>query len=609
MNYLWKLRAYFRQVAGQLVIGSLAGIVMNTAVILPAILLGNAIDKALALERGTATPDDVTVAALLLVAGTLLTEGPRVLKRWWLITANVRMRANLRADALRGALSRPLADLHKTSIGDQMARIIGDVDVLGVGLREFTIETWDTVLFSISFVVAMLVIDAQLTLMALAPAPLAMIIAHASGRWVKARTTRAREANAALTANIQELLSGFRVLRFFGRGTAATGVIETYSRTYAERNLAAARLRLGLPPLYSTLMMSGILLVIWQGGERVVSGAMSVGVFVGYLALFIRFVERGFRIPQMVNSIQSGGAAYARLESMLAPALTVTAEPRFASFQHGHIAGIGQVQAADTHTRSGALGVSLSHMTFTYPGATRPALADLSLEIAPGNLVAVTGAVGSGKSALARALLGVYPIASGTVSLSAADGIIGYLPQDAHLFSGSVRDNVLMASVSSDAAFVARSVRIAALDIDVAGFPLGMDTPVGELGVRISGGQRQRLGLARAIAAHAPRTPGLLVLDDPFSAVDVETEARIVAALREAFGAQQPASERATLLLCSQRLAAFPLADHVVVLDQGRIAEQGTHDELMAREGIYARIYRAQVQSARGGSPLSKDTA
>ena len=140
MNYLWKLRAYFRQVAGALVLGSLAGIVMNTAVILPAILLGNAIDQVLALERGAATPHDVTLAALLLIAGTLLTEGPRVLKRWWLITANVRIRANLRADALRGALSRPLADLHKTSIGDQMARIVGDVEVLGVGVREFTIE-------------------------------------------------------------------------------------------------------------------------------------------------------------------------------------------------------------------------------------------------------------------------------------------------------------------------------------------------------------------------------------------------------------------------------------------------------------------------------------
>src|ERR1041384_7088852 len=134
IGFLWAMRAYYGQGAGQLVLGSLAGIVMNTAVVLPAILLGRAIDTALAFERGTATPADVAGAALLFLGGTLLTEIPRIAKRWWLMTANARIRANVRADAFRGVLAWPMADLQRTPIGDVMARIVGDVGGLGVGV-------------------------------------------------------------------------------------------------------------------------------------------------------------------------------------------------------------------------------------------------------------------------------------------------------------------------------------------------------------------------------------------------------------------------------------------------------------------------------------------
>src|SRR5437667_2883929 len=167
--YLWEMRPYFRQVAGQLVLGSIAGILMNTAVVLPAILLGQAIDAALAFERGEVSAGAVGWTALAFVGGTLLTEVPRIVKRWWLMTANARIRANLRADAFRGVLGWPMADQERTPIGDLMARIVGDVEVLGVGVREFTIETWDTVLFSLSLVVAMLVFDPVLTVLALSP--------------------------------------------------------------------------------------------------------------------------------------------------------------------------------------------------------------------------------------------------------------------------------------------------------------------------------------------------------------------------------------------------------------------------------------------------------
>jgi ATP-binding cassette subfamily B multidrug efflux pump len=605
-RFLWAMRPYFRQVAGQLVLGSLAGIVMNTAVVLPAILLGRAIDRALAFERGQGGAAAVGWAALAFVGGVLLTEVPRMGKRWWLMTANARIRTNVRADAFRGVLAWPMGDLERTALGDLMARIVGDVEVLGVGVREFTIETWDTLLFSLSFIVAMLVIDARLTALTLIPVPLAMLLAHATGRWVARRTTRAREASADLTATLQEHLAGVRVLRLFGRASASVERVARLSQRCARRNLDLVRLKAGLQPVYATMMTSGVVLIVWPGSEQVIAGAMTVGAFIAYLELFLRFVNRGHRIPQLINSLQSGAAAYTRLEPLLAPALPVAGEPRCASFRAGYVAGVIRRPPSIAKCRSGPASLSLRDVTFQYPGAEAPVLCGLNLDIPAGALVAVTGPVGSGKSALARAILGVHPIASGSVlvdgkplaDLAAAErrGLVGYLPQDPWLFSGSLRQNIAFdpTGMGGDDSVQRRAIRLAVIADDVARFPQGLDTQIGEAGVRISGGQRQRLGLARALSAAGPGGPALLVLDDPFSAIDVATEAAIIASLRHAFGPDAPPGERVTIVLCSHRLAGFPYADIVLVLDRGGVMEAGTHAELLAAGGLYARIYRAQ---------------
>ena len=182
---------------------------------------------------------------------------------------------------------------------------------------------------------------------------------------------------------------------------------------------------------------------------------------------------------------------------------------------------------------------------------------------------------------------------------------MAYLPQESGLFSGTVRQNIGLAGGDEE---LARTILFrSGLERDIREFPDGLDTFIGEGGVQVSGGQRQRIALARALAAGRGRHMGLLLLDDPFSSIDVETEGEIVAALRQAYGTHAVPDQRSSLVLCSHRLAAFPLADNIIILDQGRIIEQGAHNDLLAADGLYARIYRARHLIE--GSARSRDNA
>jgi ABC-type multidrug transport system fused ATPase/permease subunit len=377
----------------------------------------------------------------------------------------------------------------------------------------------------------------------------------------------------------------------------------------ADAELAATRLDSVLAPLYGTLTTAGIVAVIWLGGTRVAAGTLSTGDLVAFLGLFARFTARAYRIPQIANRVQAAAAALTRLAPLLAAPLPAAGEPPYASFRPDRVPGMDTAGPGEKAApRPGPATVVVQDTVLTYPGAARPALNGVSLTAGPGSLVAVTGPVGSGKTALARAVAGLYPVQGGQVRVDGADphtwtpaqrGSIGYLPQGHPVFSGSIASNVLLAHPGTGSVppgspeRLARALQVASLDGDVAGMADGPDTEIGELGVRISGGQRQRLALARALAA-PPISPRLLVLDDPFSAVDADTESRIIAALRQAVGPQAPPEHQATVLLCSTRLAAFAHADEVIVLEGGRVRERGTHSELLAAAGLYERIFRAQ---------------
>ncbi len=602
---------YLRQVSGLLTIGSLAGIAMNTAVVLPAVLLGHAVDTVLAVAQGRAGRADLAWAVGWLIAGTLATEVPRVGKRFWLGVARARIRAAVRADAQRGVLRWPAERLHQTPVGDLMARIIGDVEVLGTGIGEIIVETWDTLLFSVSLAVAMVVYDPQLALLALLPVPAALLLAKAAGRRVTNRTVRARRANAELTGFISEHLTGLRVLRVFGRTGEAVATFRGLAAHQADAELAATRLAAVLQPIYGTLTAAGMIAVISVGGHRVASGAMTVGALVAFLQLFTRFAARAWRIPQMANRVQAGAAAFTRLHPLLAPPVTAADLPRQSRWTATYVPAPAPATGRPPERAPGGATVNLDGVSFTYPGGSSLALSDITMKAAAGTLLAVTGPVGSGKTALAHLIAGLHAPGAGRVRVDGRDprtwtdadrAILGYLPQGHPVFSGSITGNLLLDNPDADAETVAArladAIGVASLSADIDAMPARGDTQIGEGGVRVSGGQRQRIALARALAAPS-RAPRLLVLDDPFSAVDVDTEAAIIAALRVHTGPKAPGGRQATVVLCSTRLAAFRHADHILVLDHGQLRERGTHPQLLAANGLYARIYRAQQRIDR----------
>ena len=250
-------------------------------------------------------------------------------------------------------------------------------------------------------------------------------------------------------------------------------------------------------------------------------------------------------------------------------------------------------------------------ISFRYPNSEQLALDAISLKIPAGSLTAITGPIGSGKSALLRVMLGIYAPSEGSVTVdgraisswpSGERSVrMAYLPQEPGLFSGTARQNI---GINGGDAELERDVLArSGLEQDIREFPNGLDTFIGEGGIQVSGGQRQRIALARALAAGRGRHLGLLLLDDPFSSIDVKTEGEIVAALREAYGTPAAPEKRATLVLCSHRLAAFPHADNIIILDQGRVIEQGSHAELLAGDGLYAHIYNAQHRMAQSSGP------
>lgn len=551
---------------------------MNTSVVLPPILLGRMIDHVRSLISGGSSMglDTIRRDIVFYLLATAVYAVSRLGKRYGLRLMANRMNCRLRADLLAAAFAWPMPRYDQEKVGDIMSRAVGDVQSFSDAVQVVITEVYDTALMMISSFIALLMIDPRLTLIATIPIPVAVGIAQWMGPRIFTRATKVREAASAMNSHLQQSVSGIRVFRLLGREGDQGKHFARLSDWQRQTNINLALLQGGVMPIYSIVASLGVVLIIGLGGMDVLHGRWTLGIFTSYLTMFVAMAARTLMAAQTINRAHVGAAAWRRIE----PKLTVLAEDDLVE------PGV-EVSAAQ------GLDIEASGLSFSFPGASQPVLTNLNFAIPAGAWIGVTGPIGSGKSALALTLTGLYPH-QGSLTIGGKElahftqsekvETIAYMGQDSFLFSASIAENVAFKSLDEvDFEKLERVAYWSALRDDLSLFEQGYETAVGEVGVRVSGGQRQRIALSRTLY---PQTP-LLILDDPFSAVDLATESRMIERLRQAFAGS-------TVIMFSHRLASFVHTDQIWVLDKGDFVERGTHQKLLQGNGIYAKIYRAQ---------------
>jgi ATP-binding cassette subfamily B protein len=430
----------------------------------------------------------------------------------------------------------------------------------------------------------MWLIDPWLTLFAMAPFPALVIIAKRFHHDTEVRSTAVQEQLGALSAKVQENLTGMPVVRAYTMEAREVAEFERLNAEYLARNMALARIQAVSWPLMGLVSGLGVLIVMWLGGKAVVDGRISLGAFVAFNGYLTQLAWPTIALGWTLASIQRGLAAMARVTEVLDERAVQSGGPEMAP---------ALPRSADDRELLPGGPVEFRELTFAYDDDRGAVLRDVSFAVPAGAVVAVVGPTGSGKSTLGALLCRLYEPPRGAVWVGGQDVLdlplgrlrrsVGYVPQESFLFSRPLRDNVRLADESAGPERLETVARTAGLADDLGALPRGWDTVVGERGLTLSGGQRQRVALARALVADPP----FLVLDDVLASVDAAKEWEITRALRGA------ASGRTTLLM-THRLKAAAEADAIVVLDEGRVVEQGRHADLLAAGGLYARLWRVQ---------------
>ncbi|HEX9414610.1 MAG TPA: ABC transporter ATP-binding protein [Ktedonobacterales bacterium] len=568
------LRGYMARYWVLLVGGFAFIIAANLVALVPPLVIAHVIDG---LNRRQLTTSDLPRYAALLVLVGLGAGILQFFSRYVVNSVSRRVEYDLRSALFRQFQRLDLEYFQNAKLGDLVARATNDLSQVRMMLGPGISNLCNTVVaFSLTAIV-MISIDLRLTVYSLTVMPLITVLFVVLRHGIEQRYRRVQDQFGAVSAQAQENFSGIRVVKAYVQEQHELEAFDAANGQYVRMSISFARLNALLWPSMYAISGLAVALLLWRGGIDVITGRIALGQFVRFNAYLAALTWPMIALGWTFNLFQQGTASMSRVREVMdaPPAIADSALTR-----------------ADAIPRSGE--VEFQHVSLSYAG--HEVLHDISIHISAGSSLGIVGHTGAGKSSLVNLIPRVYDATEGQVLVDGVDvreiplaalrSVIGYVPQETFLFSVSVAENVGFGVAELTHDQLEHALDVAQMQRDVADFPSGAQTMVGERGVTLSGGQKQRTGIARAVA----RDPLVLILDDALSSVDTNTEAEILKRLRAVMSGR-------TSIVIAHRISTVKHMDQIIVIEDGRIAERGTHATLVAAGGLYADMYRRQLLS------------
>lgn len=591
MKPLWRINKYLYKYKGLLLLGILFTVISNIFVIIPAQLVRIAIDyvvESFSLFRpltkggmGEIARENflefVFVFGILILAMALLRGFFLFLIRQTIIIMSRYVEYDMKNEIFEHYQNLPLSFYRKNSTGDLMARISEDVSRVRMYLGPAIMYGLNLLILFPLVISYMISVNAELTLYSLLPLPVLSLSIYFVNNLINERSEKIQKSLSSLSTFVQEAFSGIRVLKAFVREEDSARQFSEASEEYKHKSIELTKVNALFFPLIMALVGISTIITVYVGGMMVIQGEIGYGVIAEFI-LYVNILTWPVTSLGWVTSIvQRAAASQTRINEFLDIQNDIVSEENLEAILEGDI--------------------EVKNLSFVYPDSGIRALNDVSFQIKAGQTLGIIGTTGSGKSTIANLLLRMYDPTMGEIlidgkniqrySISSLRKQMGFVPQDVFLFSDTIANNIAFGLDHPDMALIEKAAKDADVYQNIIDFPKGFETMLGERGITLSGGQKQRVSIARAIA----KEPKIMILDDCLSAVDTKTENAILTALKKIM-------ENRTSIIISHRVSSAKLADQIIVLDEGRIIEQGNHESLMAKKGVYADLFEKQTNSS-----------